>query len=37
MAPDEVVDRFADMGARMIEIIKPYADREKIYRKSDDR
>ena len=33
MASDEVVERFTDMGARMIEIIKPYADREKIYRK----
>ena len=33
MADDEEIDRLADTGARMIEIIKPYADREKILRK----
>ncbi|MCR5161190.1 MAG: alpha-hydroxy-acid oxidizing protein [Lachnospiraceae bacterium] len=33
MAPDEDVERFVSMGARMIEIIKPYADREKIFKK----
>ena len=33
MAPDEEIDRLARTGARMIEIIKPYADRDKIFRK----
>ncbi|MBQ9663238.1 MAG: alpha-hydroxy-acid oxidizing protein [Oscillospiraceae bacterium] len=33
MAPDEEIDRFVSMGARMIEVIKPFADRDKIYRK----
>ena len=33
MAPDEEIDALLATGARMIEIIKPYADREKIYRK----
>ena len=33
MAPDEEIDALSATGARMIEIIKPYADREKIYRK----
>ncbi len=33
MADDEEIDRLADTGARMIEIIKPYADRDKIYQK----
>ena len=33
MAPDEEIDKFVRMGARVIEIIKPYADRDKIYRK----
>ncbi|MBP5166833.1 MAG: alpha-hydroxy-acid oxidizing protein [Oscillospiraceae bacterium] len=33
MAPDEDIERFAAMGARIIEIIKPYADRERIYKK----
>ena len=33
MAPEEEIDRLADTGARMIEIIKPYTDREKIMRK----
>lgn len=33
MAPDEEIERFVTLGARVIEIIKPYADREKIYKK----
>ena len=33
MAEDEEIDRLAATGARMIEIIKPYSDRELIYRK----
>ena len=33
MAPEEEIDRLADTGAQMIEIIKPYTDREKITRK----
>ena len=33
MAPDEEIERLAAFGAPMIEIIKPYADREKIFRK----
>ena len=33
MAPDEEVELYAASGARLIEIIKPYSDREKIYRK----
>ncbi len=33
MAPDEDIERFVSAGARMIEIIKPYADRDKIYKK----
>ena len=33
MAPEEEIDRLAATGARMIEIIKPYSDRETIYRK----
>ncbi len=33
MAPDEEIERLAGFGARTIEIIKPYQDREKIYRK----
>ena len=33
MAEEEEINRLADTGARMIEIIKPYADRDRIYRK----
>ena len=33
MAPEEEIERLAAFGAPMIEIIKPYADREKIFRK----
>jgi len=33
MAPDEEIEALAQTGARMIEIIKPYADRDKIFRK----
>lgn len=33
MAEEEEIDRCVDLGSRMIEIIKPYQDREKIYRK----
>lgn len=33
MADDQEVERCAATGAKMIEIIKPYADRELIYRK----
>ena len=33
MAEEREVERCAATGARMIEIIKPYADRERIYRK----
>lgn len=33
MAPEEEINRLADTGARMIEIIKPYTDREVITRK----
>ena len=33
MAPDEEIERFVSAGARVIEIIKPYADRDKIYKK----
>lgn len=33
MAEDEEIERFVSMGAKTIEIIKPYADRDKIYRK----
>ncbi len=33
MAEEEEIDRCVDLGSRMIEIIKPYRDREKIYRK----
>ena len=33
MAPEEEVERMASAGARMIEIIKPYTDRNVIYRK----
>ena len=33
MAEEREVERCASTGARMIEIIKPYADRERIYRK----
>ena len=33
MAGEDEIDRLADTGARMIEIIKPYRDREAIYRK----
>ena len=33
MAPEEEINRLADTGARMIEIIKPYTDREVIARK----
>lgn len=36
MAPDEDIERFAGIGARMIEIIKPFADRDKIYRKIEN-
>ena len=34
MADDREVERCAAAGARMVEIIKPYADRELIYRKN---
>ena len=33
MADDQEVERCAATGAKLIEIIKPYADRERIYRK----
>ncbi len=33
MAGEEEIERLAGAGARMIEIIKPYTDRELIYRK----
>ena len=33
MAQDEEIERLAGTGARMIEIIKPYADRDKIFKK----
>lgn len=33
MAEEEEIERLAATGARMIEIIKPYADRDLIYRK----
>lgn len=33
MAPEEEIERLAAFGAPMIEIIKPYADRDMIYRK----
>ena len=33
MAPDEEIERLAAFGAKMIEIVKPYADREKIAKK----
>ena len=33
MAEDAEIERLASSGARMIEIIKPYADRERILRK----
>ena len=33
MAPEEEIEMLAGTGARMIEIIKPYTDREKIFRK----
>ena len=33
MAPEEEIDRLAGTGARMIEIIKPYTDRQVIVRK----
>ena len=33
MASEEEIERLASAGARMIEIIKPYADRELIFRK----
>ena len=33
MAPDEEIEALANTGARLIEIIKPYADREKIAEK----
>ena len=33
MAPDEEIERLAAFGAKMIEIIKPYADRDLIYKK----
>ena len=33
MAPEEEIDRLADSGARIIEIIKPYTDRQAIFRK----
>ena len=33
MAPDEEIDRLAATGARMIEIIKPYSDRDLIFKK----
>jgi len=33
MAEDEEIERLAATGARMIEIIKPYSDRDLIYRK----
>ena len=35
MAGDEEIERLNAAGARMIEIIKPYADRDLIYRKID--
>ena len=33
MAPEEEIEALAGTGARMIEIIKPYTDRDVIYRK----
>ena len=33
MGPEEEIERLAGFGAPMIEIIKPYADRDKIFRK----
>ena len=33
MAPEEEIERLADTGVRMIEIIKPYTDRDKLLRK----
>ena len=33
MAPEEEIQRLASTGARLIEIIKPYTDRDKIYKK----
>ena len=33
MAPDEEIEALNATGARMIEIIKPYADRDKIFAK----
>ena len=33
MGEDEEIERLAATGARMIEIIKPYADRDRIFRK----
>ena len=33
MAPEDEIEKLASFGAPMIEIIKPYADREKIFRR----
>lgn len=33
MAEEDEIEMMADTGVKLIEIIKPYADREKIYRK----
>lgn len=33
MAPEEEIERMAATGAKMIEIIKPYADRDILYKK----
>ena len=33
MAPEDKIDRCVDLGSRLIEIIKPYQDCEKIYDK----
>lgn len=33
MAEEKEIERCAELGSRLIEIIKPYQDREKIYRK----
>ena len=35
MAEEEEIERLASFGAPMIEIIKPYADRDLIYRKAE--
>ena len=35
MEPDEIIEQCASSGARVIEIIKPYKDRDIIYRKID--